>query len=137
MLACDHGACDLCCGLCYPSLELTKSEVEGVLIPNHRGDDFCRTFTATRSLSVQFWTSAGDAPLGSLELVSETTEDRKRVRCPPLPSLTSALVHPPPAPSFTEAAPTASRLRSEGPGGAPRQGAGGGRQAPCLQGPPR
>ena len=40
----------------------------------------------------QFWTSAHDAPLGSLELVSEPTEDRTRVRCPApaLPQLHSS-----------------------------------------------
>lgn len=78
-----------------------------------------------RTLGVQFRTSACDVTLSGLELVSKTTDDRKRVWCPPPPpppSLTSAPAHPPPALS-SSAAPTASRLGSEGPGDAPRQAA--------------
>lgn len=76
-----------------------------------------------RTLGVQFGTSARDVTLSGLELVSKTTDDRKRVWCrPPPPSLTSAPAHPPAALS-SSAAPTASRLGSEGSGDAPRQAA--------------
>ena len=40
-----------------------------------------------RSLGVQFRTSAHGVTLSSLELVSKTTYDRKRVWCPPTPAL--------------------------------------------------
>ena len=36
-----------------------------------------------RTLGVQFRTSACDVTLSGLELVSKTTDDRKRVWCPP------------------------------------------------------
>ena len=45
-----------------------------------------------RSLGVQFRTSAHGVTLSSLELVSKTTYDRKRVWCPPDPGPPSPLL---------------------------------------------